>query len=727
MFTSLTQLKKFLPVLAIILVVFIVPNIVFADSPSFIQKTFYGIVNVFFGTLVGWGGMLLDYAVTDWVIGFGDKYNTTGLGFSIDTLWTTVRDIFNLTFIFGLVFIGFKMIFNSNDSSAKRMLGSLVLAALLVNFSLFITKFVVDFSNIAAMQLAGGFLNSAGKYEISQGFMNLLGLNNVWQVGTKLDTLSGDNAWGYIFGSLILYLVAAFVFLAGGLLLMVRFLVLNIYMVLSPLMFLGMVFPGFSSVSRDYWKGFLGRAFFAPAYILMLYFSYQILVNLKGVAGAGGFADLLSGTAAQKQAAAATTLPYFVMTAGFLIASLIVAQKMGAQGATSALAIGKRVSGGARTWTQRKVGGATLGTVAATGRNTIGRGANKIANSPTLNRWASKSSVAGAAMVSTRKVADSSFDARNVGGFGKAAGIGEGAKGGFSSAIKVKQKTDLEYAKSLSENKIEKDFNGNIIDPEIKQAVSEDVTKQKGDVSTEYGFKTEQNTKAQTEKVRANKLAAEAVENSKDPKSEEEEIKMQKEIAALEDEKKKQIFQPAIDKLEAEINTKKQSLATKQKETTARQAGAQALVKAAKEADNAAVKAEKAEKEALKAAKDSAESKIVYANQLAFIARREKDSTGKATKWAMGSAASGALAGALVAGPVGAAIGGGAGLVSGWFKGGAIGKQNAESVNELRKNYGTDGTVKKNSSKKEKELKILSEQLKDVNSGDAKVVTEEEK
>ncbi len=382
---------------------FLLPQLLFAQTPAEgergwamagLQGLLYSIVNVVFGTLAGLAGLLLNEAVETYVVGFGALYQSSGLGWTIDNLWSTVRDIFNLTFIFGLVYIGFKMIFNSGDSSAKRMLGSLVLAALLVNFSLFITKFVIDFSNIAAAQLASGF-NNGGNYAVSEGFMNIMGISGLFSTGESLADKTTSAGFAFIFGSLILYIVAAFVFAAGGLLLMIRFVVLNIYMILSPLMFLGMVFPGFSSVSRQYWSGFLSRAFFAPAYILMLYFSHQILVNMRGVsAGTAQMADVFGSR--NPEPGFAATIPYFILTAVFMIASLVVAQKMGAQGASSALAIGKRMSGGARKYATNAATYAprTLGRM---GANKAGesatRGLNNLQTRKGLVGWAAKTNI----------------------------------------------------------------------------------------------------------------------------------------------------------------------------------------------------------------------------------------------------------------------------------------------------------------------------------------------
>jgi hypothetical protein len=381
-----SQTKKVLTILSIALLIISLPKLVFADGAGPVQTLLMNIVSGVFGMFLGWAGSLLDYAIGEFVAGFGRVYEETGLGFSIDNLWSTVRDLFNLTFIFGLVFIGFRMIFNSSDSSARRMLGLLVMAALLVNFSLFITKFVIDFSNIAATQLAAGFEDSAepGTYKVSGKFMSILGLTTVLDTKGKLVGANGtpipDGAiYGYIFGSLVMYLVAMFIFAAGAFLLIIRFVVLNIYMVLSPLMFLGWVFPGFSNVSKEYWSGFLSRAFFAPAYILMIYFSHQILVNMKGVLTAGS-QGIGAALVEPKSSTFLATFPFFILTSTFLIASLVIANKMGAVGASNALSLGKRISGGARKYATnaalapaRKVGTMASGAAAKYGERVNNR------------------------------------------------------------------------------------------------------------------------------------------------------------------------------------------------------------------------------------------------------------------------------------------------------------------------------------------------------------------
>jgi hypothetical protein len=334
------QIHTLILLLALLVLVF--PWV--ASAESFIASTVWTIVGGFFGFFVGLAGNLLDFAITGYVIGFGDSYLKSGVGVAVDTLWIAIRDIFNLTFIFALVFIGLKMILDSDDSGTRRWLVHLILAALLVNFSLYITKFIVDFTNIMATEVAQAFpLDNNGKMSISYGFMNSLG------VTTLLKSVPGDSPWAFIFGSAILFLVMIFTFGAGAILLLIRYAVLSLYMVFSPLMFLGWVFPQMQSYTSKYWSGFLGRAFFAPIYLLLVYFSYYVVATIYAWNGANSMSPDFKGvfgtdvnTPGSISSSVESTLMTFLIACIFLIASIVIASKLGMEGGNMAVTMGRR-------------------------------------------------------------------------------------------------------------------------------------------------------------------------------------------------------------------------------------------------------------------------------------------------------------------------------------------------------------------------------------------------
>jgi len=329
---------------------------VFDDDPMY--NWLYKFVVTVFGKLLGLAGILMSYGMNEFVLGFSDQYFNKNVGFAVESVWTVVRDLFNLTFIFGLVYIGFKMILDSSDARARSMLVSLIAAALLVNFSLFIVKFIIDLANITAVMIASaGF----GGQDIANAFLNLLNLATVLQITQpQINHLENTGAaFAYIFGILIFISIAAFVFAAAGILFIVRFVVLNIYLVFSPVLFIGWVFPSMQSYSSKYWHGLLGNAFFAPAYLMMIYLSYIVLDSYQLNLGSKiDYSRILADTGTTNNSAAVfATIPFFVLAMVFMIMSLVVAKKMGAVGASTAISIGNKWRGNAQGLLYRNTGG----------------------------------------------------------------------------------------------------------------------------------------------------------------------------------------------------------------------------------------------------------------------------------------------------------------------------------------------------------------------------------
>ncbi len=68
----------------------------------------------------------------------------------IQTGWQLVRDISNIFFIIIMVWSGLIAVFNTKKASYKQVIPTLIINALIINFSLFATRIVIDLSNITA-------------------------------------------------------------------------------------------------------------------------------------------------------------------------------------------------------------------------------------------------------------------------------------------------------------------------------------------------------------------------------------------------------------------------------------------------------------------------------------------------------------------------------------------------------------------------------------------------
>lgn len=326
-----------------------VDNIVLNQFPekttafSGISQILYNFVIGVFGRFTGIAAWVLDIIVKEYTVGFTDKFASSGVGGAVDNMWGIIRDVFNIALIFGLIYVGIKMVITSANSATKRNLVTLIIAAIFVNFSLFFAKLILDFSNLLATVIYNMILDVfVGGESISDAYFEALKLSTLLSINDVGLELAQEMA--LIFGTLILLLVTAIVFFAGAFLLFVRFVVVNIYLVFAPVMFLGMVFPNMKSVSDKYLNGFIKKCFVAPAYLFMVYLSLIVIVSLQST-----FKNIDYGEGlVTNEGTGLTIFVFFILSSAFMIASVIVAQKMGAEGSDASMRVINNLGGYAR-------------------------------------------------------------------------------------------------------------------------------------------------------------------------------------------------------------------------------------------------------------------------------------------------------------------------------------------------------------------------------------------
>ncbi len=340
-------------------------------SESFILKIGLGIG----GFVSGIGGLMLDLAIEKLVLQMGDFFVNQGLGAVVNSIWTVIRDLLNILFIFSLVYIGLRTIWDSDDSKTKSLLGHLIIAALLINFSLYFAKVVVDVANFTAVQVHSAAVSGiTGTYGIkNSSFLNYVtgekSLSGAYM--QVLDTSSWFNGIGDIEG-VILYAIMAMFFLMflgfvlayGAIMLTWRFIAIVFYLMFSPFMFLGWILPQFQSYSTKWWKGFIGYSFYAPIYIFMLYVGLYSLQQIKNDIGInGGFSNIF-GASGTEVVSGMGIFIFFALGVGFLIGAMKVAGIVSQGGAAIGMGAADKF---ARKWTtgMGKIGAGYGASVAA--------------------------------------------------------------------------------------------------------------------------------------------------------------------------------------------------------------------------------------------------------------------------------------------------------------------------------------------------------------------------
>ncbi|MEK7463752.1 MAG: hypothetical protein AAB610_01365 [Patescibacteria group bacterium] len=364
-------------------------------STSFINNILAGIANMFLGLtsiLVIVSGTFLSISV-NLTTHIGDFFDSIP---ALKEIWVVVRNLSSMFIIFALLYTSIRTILGDGTGNLKKLVLNIIMVGLLINFSLFFTKVLIDTSNLVSLQFyraiapdtaenfsTGKVYNDGG---LSDVFMSSLKIPQIYQ---NKGVLAGVDVGASIFfaavGGMIMMITAAISFFAAAVMFTVRTGVLLFVMALSPLYFASFIFPhkdvkGKASELKDL---FVSQLVFMPAYLFLMYLSLRLISspgfstifnqNATGVAttGEGAFGPTFIGIIIQ-----------YIIALFFINAPLVFALKAGGMGASWAPKVGA-VSGWFKKGAQNSAGSAW--------RNTGGRVASRVAQSETMQRFAGNS------------------------------------------------------------------------------------------------------------------------------------------------------------------------------------------------------------------------------------------------------------------------------------------------------------------------------------------------
>lgn len=318
-------------------------------------------------------GVAFNYSL-DFTLNFGKFLADNGLSTANGAIylgWAAIRNLINVMFIFILLYAAIGTILGLSDYSVKQTVPKVVLAAILLNFSLFFTKAAIDFSNIIALQFYTRVLDAAAKAGgplpqgsdtawdagISVAFLNTLGLKSIWAGKSSMND-AGVNSVGITnAGQLIIVCLggSAFILITAFTLFMatVRFIfrsgVLIFLMILSPIGFVGNAIPAMKAVAGDWRKRLTSNLIFAPAYMAVFYVVCLIAFGRSQAANANanlsGFAALFQGNVSETG-----ILFWFILIIILMMGTQMVADKFADD-------FGSGFSKGAGAWAKRNFAG----------------------------------------------------------------------------------------------------------------------------------------------------------------------------------------------------------------------------------------------------------------------------------------------------------------------------------------------------------------------------------
>jgi len=400
---------------------------------------------------------------------------------TINDGWSIVRDVCNMFFIFSLLYIAIATILQAASFNWKKTLGNLIIAALLINFSLFFTKVIIDVSNMFAVTFYNGMQTDVDGTTVYGPSMII---RDNLRLETTIDSMNGKDAAGvetaslgenlnrsiiWLFAS-VFQMVAGFVFLAGSFIFIKRTIVFIFLLILSPVGFLGFILPATKKYSDMWWKSLTENAIIAPVFLFMLYL-------VCGIAKSGALTQMASSDktslalALSGDPAHFAVIMHFVILIGLMWGALSVAQQVSSATGNSAISFAGKMTGG------------MVGATAIAGRQSLGRAGRVISESDHIKRWAESDNTKGRKLGFGRMLlqggdaaSKSSWDARNgkignaaiggtlntvssIGGTGKIdAGIGQNrGKGGVIAATeareKIRQERDANETRMLAKDK----------------------------------------------------------------------------------------------------------------------------------------------------------------------------------------------------------------------------------------------------------------------------------
>lgn len=282
--------------------------------------------------------------------------------------WGITRDLANMGFILALIVIAISTILGMKQFAAQQMLWRVIVAALLINFSLVIAGIIVD----AAQLLTKFFVNAAtgnNPLTFSLKLANAMDITAFYNpgVGSISDVIFGAaNSLWVSFAGIALGLVASvvlmFVFGAAAVFLVIRVIHLWGLLILSPLAWASFAFPGQSTGWSKWWTEFLKWAFFAPIFTFFMYLSLKIFTE-NGALAPGMWVSLVSPgkPITYIKGSAPQAILQYVLMISLMIAGLKFANQFGYSGGKGAYNMLNKWGEGAKNFAGRQLRRTALG------------------------------------------------------------------------------------------------------------------------------------------------------------------------------------------------------------------------------------------------------------------------------------------------------------------------------------------------------------------------------
>ncbi len=425
-----------------IIAIFVLPHFVFAEEVKLDSGVAIGLIPrsvinsilswisymvlAFTSNLVTISGTLLSLSIK---LTLNIKSIYTGVT-SIEMLWRTIRDLSSMFIIFILIFESIKMILGMKGTGFSQTVVKIFIAGILINFSLFFCKVIIDTSNLVSIQFYNAITPTESQTLSVQSVIEDGGLSNTFMQSLKIPSIYSTVKYAKgadisiaiivsMIGGVIMMIVASISFFAASIAFVIRTGLLLFAMTLSPLYFAGMIFPKIKSkVSEPILGMLISQCLFMPIYLFLLYIALKIITDsnfmdifkASSSATGGTFGTITIGIAIQ-----------YIIALIFINAPLVAAIEFGGKGMGWAPQL-ESVS--------KSLGGII-------GRNTLGKWSGSL----------------GSRFDNMAAMAQGSKIGRGTSTVLRAFGVSQAVRGGLRNAEKSKYGSSQSYSDVKKENK----------------------------------------------------------------------------------------------------------------------------------------------------------------------------------------------------------------------------------------------------------------------------------
>lgn len=359
----------------------------------------------------------------------------------IDSIWTIMRDFSNMLFIFILIYTGIQTMLGMGNW--RKTVLNVIIVALLINFSLFFTKVVIDAGNILAVgvyEAMGPTPPAGGQREISSSLTRSFEPQKFVQAASVGDASQALLVFAI---AIVVNAVVAWAFFTTALVFIGRLLAFWFLMIISPFAFISTSLPK-GNIFGWWTSTLLSQSFLAPVFLFCMYIIMKIVNDPTGILSTLQTGGLSGGNISSK-------LLVPVLTATLLVVAIIkskdLAKKMGGEFGE----LGAKIAGTAL--------GLAAGGTALAGQKVIGRAATWAGKQEGFKQFAAKSPIGRVAYSLTDKTANAAFDVRNLPMADKL-GLGKGQQGSYGKTVKEAKEADIAFGKKIMFDKDGKPIEG---------------------------------------------------------------------------------------------------------------------------------------------------------------------------------------------------------------------------------------------------------------------------